>query len=65
VPLTLILSRMRREGKRDKRENLFYIGRGGFYRGVGEDEECDRVIVSLGSWKSDKRKIVKKLREGL
>jgi hypothetical protein len=35
--------------KRDKRENLFYIGRGGFYRGVGEDEECDRVIVSLGS----------------
>jgi prefoldin subunit 5 len=52
VPLTLILSRMRREDKRkkrDKRENLFYIGRGGFYRGVGEDEECDRVIVSLGS----------------
>jgi hypothetical protein len=37
------------EERRDKRENLFYIGGGGFYRGVSEDEECNRVIVSLGS----------------
>jgi hypothetical protein len=49
-PLTLALSHGGEKEEKEKRENLFYIGRGGaFYRGVGEDEECDRVIVSLGS----------------
>jgi hypothetical protein len=47
APLTFVLSRKGRE--RMKEKILFYIGRGGFYRGVGEDEECDRVIISLGS----------------
>jgi hypothetical protein len=47
APLTFVLSRKGRE--RMKEKILFYIGRGAFYRGVGEDEECDRVIISLGS----------------
>jgi hypothetical protein len=47
APLTFVLSCKGRE--RMKEKILFYIGRGGFYRGVGEDEECDRVIISLGS----------------
>jgi hypothetical protein len=47
APLTFVLSRKGRE--RMKEKILFYIGRGAFYRGVGEDEECNRVIVSLGS----------------
>jgi hypothetical protein len=48
---SLLFSPTRGEKRGKERKGfLFYIGRGGgFYRGVGEDEECDRVIISLGS----------------
>jgi hypothetical protein len=48
-PSPLPLSHGGEREEKEKRENLFYIGGGAFYRGVGEDEECDRVIISLGS----------------